>query len=506
MGVPLLEIRPQEGPQEAFLSSPADIVIYGGQAGGGKSFGLLLEPVRHVGNPNFGGVIFRRTSPEITNEGGLWDECAEIYPLLGAVPRKSPHLEWNFPSGMRVQLAHMQHAKDRFAWTGAQIPFIGFDQLEGFEEIQFWYMLSRNRSARAGIKPYIRATCNPVPDDDEVGGWLNKLIAWWWDPATGYPIEERSGVIRWFVRFEEKIEWGDSPQELERRFPGEEPKSLTFIKAELDDNPALTKKDPGYRTNLMALPRVERERLLHGNWKIKATAGMVFDRSWFDIIPAMPTDILAWVRYWDKAATKLGGKYSAGVLMGYRRCKRWIIADVVRGQWSSNDREKVLKQKSQIDGPFVSVWVEQEPGSGGKESAENTVVNLAGVNVRAERVTGDKVTRAGPLSAQAEARNVDLLLGPWNEAFLVEAQNFDGEHGFSDQIDAASGAFNKLTGSASGALEAGVYSLEKTADQRHAYGTDVEVDEDEEDEGGRQPSDDLSFKRGRRHRVGYTPR
>jgi predicted phage terminase large subunit-like protein len=203
---------------------------------------------------------------------------------------------------------------------------------------------------------------------------------------------------------------------------------------------------------LMALPLIERERLLMGNWKIRPTAGKVFNRAWFGLLKTLPTDVVEWTRYWDKAGTEDGGAFSAGVLMGKRENGRFVIADVVRGQWSSMNRENVITQVTCLDHERhgnVDIWVEQEPGSGGKESAENTVRRLAGFNVRAERVTGDKLTRAMPLSAQAEATNghgnVDLVVGPWNEAFLVEAQNFDGISGYCDQIDAASGAFNKLT-------------------------------------------------------------
>lgn len=441
-------VRAQPGPQEQFLSTPADIAIIGGAAGGGKTWSLLCEPLRHIDNRNFGAVIFRRIRPQITNEGGLWDEAAELYPFLGGHPREQA-LEYRFPSGMTVKFAQMQHAKDRFAWKGAQIPVIGYDQLEEFEETQFWYMLSRNRSARAGIRPYVRATCNPVPDDDLVGGWLNRLISWWWDSETGYAIPERAGTIRWFVRLGEQLHWSDTREELVEQFPGTLPTSLTFIPAKLSDNPALEKANPGYRANLEAMPLVERERLLGGNWKIKATAGKVFNRAWFkSFLDATPTDITAWVRYWDKAGTEGGGKFSAGVLMGKRSNGRFLIADVERGQWSALNREAVIKQKAQADRARgnVAVWVEQEPGSGGKESAEATVRNLAGSNAHAERVTGDKITRAQPFSAQCEAGNVDMLTAAWNEDFLVECQNFDGVHGFTDQVDAASGAFNKLTG------------------------------------------------------------
>lgn len=451
-------LGPQPGPQEAFLSTTADIAIIGGAAGVGKTWSLLLEPVRHIDNMHFGAVIFRRTYPEITNEGGLWDEARELYPLLGARPRENA-LVYQFPSGMTVKFSHMQHAKHRFNWTGSQIPLIGFDQLEEFEQDQFWYMVSRNRSARARVRPYIRGTCNPVPDDDLIGGWLNKLLAWWINQETGYAIPSRSGVLRWFVRLAEQIHWGDSAQELYERFPDMDPDelqplSMTFIPGLLSDNPALMKGDPGYMAKLLSLPLVERERLLKGNWKIKATAGKVFSRTWFKTrLGAIPNDVTAWVRYWDKAGTEGGGKWSAGVLMGLRP-KGVLVGDIVRGQWSALGREEVIRQTAEADRARkldVHIWVEQEPGSGGKESAEETVRNLAGFTIHVDRVTGSKLTRAGPLSSQAEAGNVDLLaegaMGrqeAWHEPFLTEAQNFDGEHGYTDQIDAASGAYNKL--------------------------------------------------------------
>src|SRR6185369_4879018 len=92
------ELKPQPGPQTAFLSTTADIAIYGGSAGGGKSFALLLEPLRHVDKRDFGAVIFRRDRQQVTNEGGLWDEARSMYPLLGGTPNNSD-LYYTFPSG-----------------------------------------------------------------------------------------------------------------------------------------------------------------------------------------------------------------------------------------------------------------------------------------------------------------------------------------------------------------------------------------------------------------------
>ena len=113
-----LGIKPQPGPQEDFLATSADIAVYGGSAGAGKSFDLLLEPVRHIHVSDFNAVIFRRTYPQITNPGGLWDTSNEIYPACGGVPKLSM-LNWTFPSGAKIKFAHMQYEQDRYEWDGA---------------------------------------------------------------------------------------------------------------------------------------------------------------------------------------------------------------------------------------------------------------------------------------------------------------------------------------------------------------------------------------------------
>ncbi len=445
---PTVEIRPQAGPQEAFLSSSADLVVYGGAAGGGKTWGLLLEPLRHINNSDFGAVIFRRTYPEITGEGGMWDESKKLYPELSAKPNETD-LQWTFPSGARVTFAHMQLERDKEKWKGAQIPLIGFDQLETFSETQLWYLFTRNRSL-CGVRPYARATANPEP------GWLANFLDWW-IAEDGYAIKERSGVVRWMVRYDEKIIWADSKVELLGAYRAPDgtsipPKSVTFILATLYDNKILMRKDPGYIANLMAQPLVERERLLGdrlrgGNWKVKPAAGKVFNRGWFKIVDAVPA-LGRRVRYWDKAGTSDGGARTAGVLMNKAPDGIYYVEDVIKGQWSAGERESVIKQTAQIDaqkyGNTVEIWVEQEPGSGGKESAESTIQNLVGFVIRSERVTGSKETRAQPFAVQCEAGNVKLLNGAWNGEYIEELHSFP-EGAFKDQVDASSGAFNKVT-------------------------------------------------------------
>ena len=447
MASAVLQIRPQQGPQETFLSSSADIVIYGGAAGGGKTFGLLLETTRHLDNPEYGAVIFRRTYPEIAMKGGLWDESRKIYPAIGGMPKETT-LEWEFPSRASIKFAHLQYESDLISWGGSQIPLIAFDQIDTFTERMFWFLFSRNRSM-CGVRPYIRATCNPVVEDDAEFGWLATLIGWWIDPETGYPIPERSGVPRWFVRINDALQWDESAEALRARFsylPADDvmPKSLTFIPAKLSDNLILMRKDPGYRANLLAMPLVERERLLGGNWKVRPSAGKIFNRAWFDVVGAAPTRCIR-LRYWDKAGTHDGGCFSAGVRMAYDVDEGgFYIEHCLAGQWSAHAREQVIRQTAALDGPDVEIWIEQEPGSGGKESAENTILSLPGFIVRADRVTGDKIRRSYPMSAQAEARNVKLVRGDWVAAWLDEAHKFEEKSAYKDRVDAAVGAYNQL--------------------------------------------------------------
>jgi predicted phage terminase large subunit-like protein len=184
--------------------------------------------------------------------------------------------------------------------------------------------------------------------------------------------------------------------------------------------------------------------------------GGMFQRDWFSIVNAAPADATR-VRYWDKAGSENSGDYSAGVKLARDADGVFYIEDVVRGQWSALARERIMRQTAEMDGGNVSIGIEQEPGSGGKESAESSIRNLAGFAVSAEssirnlagfavsaeKVTGEKGVRAMPFAAQCEARNVKIVRGAWNGAYLDELCSFPyGAH--DDQIDGSSGAFAKL--------------------------------------------------------------
>ncbi len=153
------------------------------------------------------------------------------------------------------------------------------------------------------------------------------------------------------------------------------------------------------------------------------------------------------VRFWDKAGT-LGGRgaFTVGLLMGLDRDGHFWILDIVRGRWDSSTREGIIKQTADSDGRDIYIGIEQEPGSGGKESAENTVRNLAGFKVRIDKPSGSdssKEMRADPFSVQVNIGNVIMVPAEWNREYLNELQHFPAST-YKDQVDASSGAFNLL--------------------------------------------------------------
>lgn len=154
-------------------------------------------------------------------------------------------------------------------------------------------------------------------------------------------------------------------------------------------------------------------------------------------------EIIRTVRYWDKAGSVGKGAFTVGVKMSLLKSGKFFVQDVQRGQWSSEKRESHMKQTAEVDGFDCFVVVEQEPGSGGLESAQNSIRTLAGFLISADRPTGDKETRADPFSVQVNSGNVLLQSAGWNKVYMDEFELFPNST-YKDQVDGSSGAFNFL--------------------------------------------------------------
>jgi len=296
---------------------------------------------------------------------------------------------------------------------------------------------------------------DPVKNREEADSATYRERVWdWWRDDLYTRLEPGGAIILIMTRWHQDDLAG-------RILASEEGPSWTVVRL-----PALAEADDplGRQVGEALCPQrydvtaLERIRLVLGEQSFAAlyqqrpmpAEGGMFRASWFTQRLAAPDlpPMAALVRYWDKAASAGRGDYTVGVLMGRAADGRFVVLDVTRGRWETFERERVIVSTAARDRERwgdVAIWLEQEPGSGGADSARATIRALAGYAARAETATGQKTARAEPFAAQAGAGNVSLLRGAWNDPWVDELCVFPhGEH--DDQVDATSGAFNRLAG------------------------------------------------------------
>lgn len=392
----------------------------------------IVKPSR-----GFRAVIFRRTYNLITQAGSIWDESYQLYSYLGGTPNQTK-LSWRWDEhDTEITFAHMQyHPKDTYAKKGMQAELIAFEELTEFEEEQFFYMLSRNRS-RCGVRPQMIATTNP-----EYDSWVRLLLAPWIDPDYDEPAI--SGEIRYFVRDDNVIRW------LKRGESDPNANSLTFIAASLDDNPALLAKDPGYARRLEALPLVEKLKLKYGDWYARKTAGKVFRRADFKRVRVPPRDIVRMVRFWDIAATederteaknqqRGGPDYTASVLIGLTANNTFVVLHALWVRKSARDVDSLIREIAEQDGKGVETRSEQEPGGSGKRDVDHIRRNvLFEYDYKGIPSHGNKIERSRIPSTHVEAHNVEVLEADWTEGFLDFMEAFPNPRVHDDVPDAFS--------------------------------------------------------------------
>ncbi len=470
--------------QEKFLRSNADIAIFGGAAFSGKTFALLMECSRYSQHGGFGAVIFRRESKQVDNEGGLRDTALQLYAGL-AEYRSQPQKQFIFPSGYRVSLAHLNQETDVVSWHGSQIGLLCFDELTTFTESMFFYMLSRNRST-AGIKPQCRCSCNP-----DSYSWVARFIDWWINQDTGFPIPERSGVVRYLLRrtnqegrfglnwassrdvlladlgfgkpteavlsaarerMRTAIENGQSPvdgtEEMDYLMERQAIKSVTFVPGNIYDNPIGMSADPTYIANLKAQDPVNRARLLDGNWKVRPQAGAYFPDRCAVVVDVIPSDVTIWLRSWDLAATEPNESetdpdYTVGALLGRRPNGIIVVADVVRFRKNANMVREMVKATAMRDGRNTLIYIPTDPGQAGRYQIASYREWLSEFTVLSKVITKNKLAMAEPAAALWQNRLIHLVNGAWNDAFIKELDLFDTGR-YDDSVDALTGGISML--------------------------------------------------------------
>ena len=274
--------KSNDGPQAEFLESPERDVLYGGAAGGGKSYALLADVLRDVGNPNHRGLLLRRTLPELTE---LIDKSRQLYTkaVPGAVFKQAKST-WEFPSGAKIWFSYVDDDRDVTRYQGQAFNWIGIDEITQYPTPYVWnYLRSRLRSTDPKLGLYMRCTANP----GGVGGWWVKKM--YIDPSP-------PGQAFWAKEF-------DTQKTI--RYPtghskaGEPLFLKKFIPARLTDNPYLA-IDGQYEAMLLSLPEVERKRLLEGDWDVAEGAAFTeFSRTLHVVETFDPPDGWARVRAGD---------------------------------------------------------------------------------------------------------------------------------------------------------------------------------------------------------------
>ena len=270
-----LNMIAQEGGQERALRSMADITITGGNRGGGKSITLLMEALKDVQKQGFSGLILRNERDDLTN---IIKQSHRLYTNYGTYLMSKDAMYWHYTAGGELYFSY--HAGDyrkfEIRFQGREYNFIGVDEITHMLYKKFQYIKSCLRNG-FGLRNRIIGTCNPDPDS-----WVARFIDWWIGD-DGLPIKERDGVIRYCFMGGDNVNeiiWGDTPEEAYNKAkhkidplmkPGEDWHdyilSVTFIRAELDDNKKLPK---GYKAHLAGQGDEEVARDLLGNWKFKA--------------------------------------------------------------------------------------------------------------------------------------------------------------------------------------------------------------------------------------------
>ena len=249
---------PNDGPQTNFLAASEKDVLYGGAAGGGKSFAMLIDPLRHCHIPEHRALILRRSMPELRE---LIDKSRELYPkaFKGAKFREVEKL-WNFPSGAKIEFGFLEKDADVYRYQGQAYSWIGFDEITHLPTEFGWnYLASRLRTTNPELQTYLRCTANP----GGVGAqWVKKRYVEASEPNT--------------------------------TFKGKDGLTRKFIPALLQDNPYLA-EDGEYERMLQSLPAVQRRQLLEGNWDV--AEGAAFAEFTHDVHVIPPFELPTW---WER--------------------------------------------------------------------------------------------------------------------------------------------------------------------------------------------------------------
>lgn len=440
-------LAPASIPQQHFLESESTITLYSGSAGAGKTFAIIISLVKYAMMENSTIVVFRRTSTQLRQNGGIWQEACNVFKQMFGkdVVLRSRDLEIYLPkTNSTIKFSHLQHMSDVSNHLGAQYSYIVFDEatLFPFEEM-ILPLMGRLRNANVKYTPRMAWCTNPMYNHG-IYHWIKDFYL----DEFGVPLDEKSNVERYFVMQDSQPIWYDSREEAEAiHGHGTDSGISSFrsIKAHISQNLPLIRANPQYLSNLKALPEIKRRIFLDGSWTAREEEAGLYLRSMSKIVPYPNMKATKRVRSWDMASQPVSSQspnpdWSRGVLASKDDTGVYTIEDIV----SIRDRPHVLEnliyttaiQDRDMYGRVIYT-IPIDPGQAGIARANDLKRKLAemGVECQLIRPSTAKRTRFLPFSAIAEAGYVHVVKADWNEVFFNELEEFSGlKRGERDDI------------------------------------------------------------------------
>jgi predicted phage terminase large subunit-like protein len=463
-----------------FIGSDSFVTVYGGAAGSGKSYMGLMKFLLYVDDPNFFGYVFRLNATDMKGGGGLFQTACRMFQAYDKRVKytKQPMCIY-FPSGATINFTGLDGDAGLESIRGIEISAAMVDEGSQHDEDNIFWIISRLRT-KAKMIPNIWITCNPDPDSF-LRKWLDDFYL---HPkgsfvdgelVEGRPNLDKDGILRWYLRVGDSVKWGATKKELEdlygSSFPIDkitgtstcQPRSFRFISATCHDNPPLLEADPNYVSNLLNLPRVEKERLYYGSWYARQESSSHFKRAWTPIVNPVEflrnDPIVKRVRVWDLASSLPSEAYpdpdyTAGVLIARTKSGNYLVEDLVHGRWRAGELDNMLIEQTRADckmyGSNYSGYLPIEPASAGKILKRHYAVAFAleGVPIRFFKVGSkkSKLDKFLPFSSVAENSLVYVVEAEWNEVYFYELEAFTGVRNrvHDDIVDSQSDGFNIL--------------------------------------------------------------
>lgn len=452
-------IGPSSPKQAMMLNQSADLAILGGAMGSGKSYISILYPLKFADDPHFRGIVFRKTTGEITAQGGLWENACEIYTKIygdakelrkqgksGGIKIHVKDLRITFPAGGSIKFSYLERDADLLRHQGAAYTFVLFDEATHFSLKMVEYLIKRMRSARATHQKQMVLTCNPDPDW-ECLDWIKPYLT-----EDGTPNLEKDGTLRYYVVDKGQYIWSDSREELEKIYgKGTDSgiRSFTFISANCTDNIPLMKADPTYLSNLKSQPWVDVQRYLYGNWFVRESKAGYFQRGWVEEISGIDvSQVDRMVRAYDMAGTLRSDSnnspdYTVAALMAKMRNGEYIVLDVKRtriryGDWEKFIVENALYDSEKYPHKTPTILLPQDPNPAAQAATSMLIRSLADQGLYAQKIraSSSKLDRFRPFSACAQNGGVKFVrdcgtdyengIKDTNEFIYKELESFDG--------------------------------------------------------------------------------